>query len=156
VRRSASEALGLLGPGAGAAAPALGKLLTDKNVEVRRAAVTALDQFDAEAKTAIPALKKALEDPDKFVRCQAMHAIGHLGKDLGTEKADVVRLLRNGLKEKVSEVRLAAIETFGTLGAETLGSEVDKVKEDLKIAARDVLAPIREAAMVVLKKLETK
>ena len=43
--------------------------------------------------------------------------VGALGKDLGADRDKVVPILRDGLGDKVSEVRLAAILALGELGA---------------------------------------
>lgn len=156
VRKAAAEALGELGKDAADAAPALGAALTAKgsDLPLRRAAAAALDGLGADAKPALPALTLALKDEDRFVRCQAMHAIGRIGKELAPGNKEVVIGLLRCLDDSVIEVRVAAVETFGALGAEGLGPDTKAVLDRLADAARDSNKAVREAAAEALKKIK--
>jgi HEAT repeat protein len=156
VRKAAAEALGELGKAAADAAPALGAALTAKTSDtpLRRAAAAALDGLGPDAKPALPALTLALKDEDRFVRCQAMHAIGRIGKELAPGNKEVVIGLLRCLDDSVIEVRVAAVETFGALGAEGLGPDTKAVLDRLSDAARDSNKAVREAAAEALKKIK--
>jgi HEAT repeat protein len=155
LRAAAAEAIGRLGKGT-EAVPVLAKTLTasDSPLKLRRAAAAALDQFGTDAAPALAELRQALKDADKFVRCTAMHAIGGLGKELGMQRRDVVTALLACLNDTVLEVRVAAIETFGNLGAEALGDDLQAVVDKLTDAARDSRKDVKEAAQNALKKLK--
>ena len=155
VRTAVIEVLGSFGPDAAPAVPLLGKLLTDESstVELRGAAVTAIEQLGPAAGAAVPALKKAVKDKDKFVRGMALRSFARIGKSLGTEVKEVAALLRQGTDDPLLEVRLAAIETLGNLGAEVLGDEVTAVRERLTLLSQSAEKDVREAAQNALKKL---
>jgi HEAT repeat protein len=156
VRRAVCETLGLLGKDAAGAAPVLGQSLTapGTDVSVRRAAAVALDEFGTDGRLAIASLKKALKDDDKFVRCHAMHALGQYGKDLGPHTRDVITALLQGMDDSVLEVRVAAIETLGILGAEGLGADSQAVLDRLTEATRDSTKAVSEAAAAALKRIQ--
>ena len=88
------------------------------------------------------------------MRCQAMHAVSQLGRDLGGSRKTVIAELRRGMKDKVSEVRLAAILALGELGAEVLGDDLAAIKAELKLASRSGQKAIDEAAAAALKQLD--
>jgi HEAT repeat protein len=153
VRADVAEALGLLKK-TNAAIDLGNELKNRKNdVAVRRAAVVTLDGFGAAAKPAVSPLRDALKDDDKFVRALAMHALGAIGKDLGSERKGVVEDLLAGMSDRVLEVRVAAIETLGALGTEGLGDDVSAVAARLAEAKRDSQKAVRDAATDALKKL---
>jgi HEAT repeat protein len=156
VRKAVCETLGLLGKEAAGAAPVLGQTLTasTSDVTLRRAAAVALDELGAEGRIAIPSLKKALKDEDKFVRCHAMHVLGQYGKELGPHTRDVVTGLLQAMDDTVLEVRVAAIETLGTLGAEGLGPDTQAVMDRLADASRDSSKAVSQAAAAALKKIQ--
>jgi HEAT repeat protein len=156
VRKAAAEALGELGKDAADSAPALGAALTAKTSDtlLRRAAAAALDGLGPDAKPALAALTLALKDDDRFVRCQAMHAIGRIGKELAPGNKEVVIGLLRCLDDSVIEVRVAAVETFGALGAEGLGPDTKAVLDRLSDASRDSNKAVREAALEALKRIK--
>jgi HEAT repeat protein len=156
LRKAVCETLGMLGKEAAGAAPALGAALTalTSEVEVRRAAVVALDAMGSEGRIALPSLKKALKDDDKYVRCHAMHTLGQYGKELGPHARDVITALLQGMDDSVLEVRVAAIETLGILGAEGLGPDTKAVIERLTDAMRDSQKAVSDAANAALKKIQ--
>lgn len=155
LRKAAAEALGNLGKDGALSANTLAAVLLERDAgpELRRAAAHALDQLGLDAKPALSALKKALKDEDKFVRCFAMHALGQLGKESGSENQEIVTGLLQGLNDGVAEVRLAAIEALAVLGPVGLGGDLAAVRERLKETLRDGQKPVRDAANDALKKL---
>src|SRR5262249_9727353 len=152
VRVAAAEAIGALGPDVAAVAPLLGQLLTDADTPtpLRQELAGTLGKFGPGAKAALPALKKAAHDPDKFVRCQVFAAFARISKDRGPEAGPVAKLLLEALDDSTLEVRLAAIETLGRLGPETLGSHADEVRKRLMDFTKDPIPEVREAASVAL------
>jgi HEAT repeat protein len=154
LRLAIIETLGRLGDRN--AVDALTKMLGDKNasLELRRACLTALDNFGAAARPALPQLRKCLHDKDKFIRTQSMHVIGHLGRDLGPEGKEIVKELLKITGEPVFEVRVAAIETLGNLGADALGDELTAVLDRLAELTKDTQRGVREAAEEARKKLK--
>lgn len=177
LRRAAVISLGQIGNPE--ALPALARLLEDamtvtlekvkdnrgehvlrqvKDREMSRVAMTAINRFGFERKSVLPTLVKAtaIEQDDK-VRCQALHAIGQLGKelgaDLGGQRKAVLTAFRNGMADKINDVRLASILSLGELGREIIGPDYEVVRDDLKRAARSPQRAISEAAMTVLKQL---
>jgi HEAT repeat protein len=125
------------------------------SAELRRACVAALDQFGPNAKPALAELLKAArEDKDKFIRTTAMHTIGGIGKDLGTDSRAVVKDLLMICNDPIFEVRLAAIETLGNLGAEALGEDLPTVLNKLNDLTRDSQRAVRETAADAVKKLK--
>ena len=84
-----------------------------------------------------------------------MHTLGQMGRELGDERRDVVTALLRCLDDNILEVRLAALETFGMLGADGLGEDARAVTERLNDTARnDGQKAVREAAAVALKKIK--
>ncbi len=161
VRRAVAESLGKFGKDSAETVPLLGKVLASKDtpVEVRRTAATALDQLVVEGKLTQKdmkdALKEALNDKDKFVRCLAMHALGQVGKDLGTDSKVVAEALLRALDDNILEVRVAALETFGNLSRDALGEEEGKaVQERMTKMTGDPIKEVREAAENALKKFK--
>ncbi len=157
VRTAIIEEMGTFGKDASPAVPALGKLLTDDTapIEIRTAAVTALEKLGPDAKAALPALKKVARDKDKFIRSMALRSFARIGKDLGPDVKEVAALLRQGTDDPLLEVRLAAIETLGNLGADNLGAEATAVRERLMQLSESGEKDVREAAQTALKKLES-
>lgn len=82
VRGGAALALGLLGPAARPAVPALATLTTDdRSVRVRQTAARALGQIGGAARPAAAALRKALADPAAEVRVEAAFALWSVAND---------------------------------------------------------------------------
>ena len=180
LRRTAVTALGLIGNPE--ALPHLAKILEDamtirevrikdekgervlrqvKDLQMSRVAMTAIGRFGFERKSILPTLLKALSiQQDQFVRCQAIHALGQLGKelgpDLGGQRKTVLPALRNGISDKINDVRLASILAFGEMGREVLGDDLKLVRDDLQRATRAPQREISEAASNVLKQLDAK
>ncbi len=129
-----------------------------KDREMSQVAMTAINRFGFERKSVLPTLVKATAiEQDEKVRCQAFHAIGQLGKELGAElggqRKAVLTAFRNGMADKINNVRLASILSLGELGREIIGPDYEVVRDDLKRAARSPQRAISDAATTVLKQL---
>ena len=81
VRFRAAEALGMLGPQAKQAVPALAEALKDEDAGVQVAAALALPEMGPAAKEAVPALTEALKDSDPTVRQYAERALEKIGRE---------------------------------------------------------------------------
>ena len=151
-----AEALGQLGEKATDAVPALAAALTAKDSEVvlRRAAAESLDRMGSEAGAALSALRKAFKDEDQFVRSLSLHAISHLGRDLGDDRKLVINGILAAMDDNVLEVRITAIEALGNLGTAGLGDQSKAAVTRLTAATRDPQKAVSEAAKVALKKLQ--
>lgn len=156
LRRACAEALGQLGEKAADAVPVLAAALTakDSDVGLRRASAESLDRMGAEARAALPALRMALKDEDQFVRSLSLHALSHLGQDLGDDLKSVIDAILAAMDDNVLEVRITAIEALGNLGPEGLGDQSKAAVTRLTAATRDPQKAVSEAAKVALKKLQ--
>lgn len=94
-RAKAATYLGVLGPKAGEAAPALGKALNDGNRAVRQEAVIALGQIGPPARAALPQLKAALRLDDDSVRLQVVQALWNVGAEVQLTVPILVGVLEN-------------------------------------------------------------
>ncbi|HKS36385.1 MAG TPA: HEAT repeat domain-containing protein [Verrucomicrobiae bacterium] len=94
-RAKAAAYLGVLGPKAGEAAPALGKALNDPNSAVRKEAVTALWQIGPPARAALPQLKAALRLDDDYFRLQVVHALWDVGLEAQLTVPILIGVLEN-------------------------------------------------------------
>lgn len=157
LRRSAIEALGAIGHLS--ALEPLAKFF-EKRVAVgdaalAQSAISAINRFGLDRRNVLPLLVKSLAPgQDVGVRCQAMHAVSQLGRDLGQHRKTVIAELRRGMKDKVSDVRLAAILALGELGPQVLGDDLPAIKAELKLASRSGQKAIDEAAAAALKQLD--
>ncbi len=78
LRIGAIRALGMIGPEAKTAVPALTELLKDKEARVRMASAEALVKIGPEAKAAIPVVTELLKDKDSDVRSWAAEVLGEM------------------------------------------------------------------------------
>jgi HEAT repeat protein len=157
IRKACADALSELGKDAADAAPTLGAVLTARDAEVtlRRACADALDQMGADARPALPSLRMALKDDDQHIRSRSLHAISRMGKELGDDRKTALVAILACMDDNVLEVRVAAIEALGNLGAaDSLGDQAKAVVNRLTEATRDPQKVISEAAQVALKKLQ--
>jgi hypothetical protein len=95
-----------------AAVPALGKVLSEPNRELRVAAVTALVEIGTPG--AMQALEKALEDIDRDVRVAAIRALGQKAYKPALSKVTAL-VKANQIREADRTERLAMFELYGTL-----------------------------------------
>jgi HEAT repeat protein len=150
-RRWAAASLGLMGPAAANAAPALLKALKDDSFRVRRTAIDALNRVQPTAEVALAPLAAVLrEDTDPDVCRGAASALGRLGKAAEPE-------LRKLLASRDDNVRYHAALATRELGpraapmARTLALLLLHREDDLRGAASVALEGIGEAALPALK-----
>jgi HEAT repeat protein len=94
-RAKAALHLGLIGPNAGAAAPALAKALNDPNDAVRNQAVAALAQIGPPAAAALPALREELKlDTDDY-RLRVVEALWNIGRESHSILPVLIRVVRD-------------------------------------------------------------
>ncbi len=148
LRSAAAEGLGRREKTAKEELEALGKLLTEKPVELRRAAAAALAKLADQAAPVWPQVQARLIDEDNTVRYQLIRVAGGAARD---HKDAVEVLAQLALKDAHVENRLAAIGELGQLGA--AAGAVAAVLEG--IATQDARAAIREAAAAALKKIRS-
>ncbi len=145
-RGLAAEALGRLGPQAGAAVPDLITATSDYRPEVRWRAVWALGRIGPAAAPAAFALRIALADPD--VRWRAAEALGAIGPGAADTVPDLVSLLH----DPSSSVRWRAAVALGAIGspqaAEALAEAVRDPAENVRLASVAALIQLRAAPPV--------
>ncbi len=169
LRTAIARGLVRLGKDGAGAASTLGAVLEEKappakektanaaHKALRRAAVTTLDALGAKAKAALPSLIKSLDEVerDNHVRCLAMHAVAQLGRDFEDSREAVLKGLRSGLKSADVEVLVSAIEAFGMLGVEGLGSEAGALAKELRaVGDRDGRRAVQDAIKSAVEKLQ--
>jgi CubicO group peptidase (beta-lactamase class C family) len=110
VRERAAEVLGMLGPGAAAAVPALVRSFSDADPYVQGKAAEALGRIGREA---VPALSRALEDRERTVRWCAAIALGRMG----AAARDAAPALTRALQDTDENVRWCAVVALGGIGA---------------------------------------
>lgn len=108
---STAAALGLFGPWAGEAVPALEKGLGSDNSDVRRECVVALGRIGPGAKAAVPALAAVLGDRDHSVRHRVPPALARIG----LESPDVLRALARAPRESLG--REGPLDALAAAGA---------------------------------------
>lgn len=88
VRRTATEALGIMSTDPAAVVPALIQALRDEDTQVRFTAGLSLVRIGPAAAAAVPALAQALGDGNRYVRGHALEALRYIG----TKEANEVLL----------------------------------------------------------------
>jgi len=133
-RRDAASALGIIGPAAAPAIPALVEALKDNGADpsVRQSAAFALGNIGPAAAPAIPALVEALKDKgeDWEVRRDAVSALGKIGP----AAAPAIPALVDALKDKGEDpsVRRSVASVLGNIGpaaAPAIPALVDALKD---------------------------
>lgn len=114
VHATIADALGLLGPNALPAAPALVRLLGDEHEIVRARAATALGGIGTASPLTVPALIKALGDPDHDVRASAAAALGQVGPPAAEAVPALVGLTKS---DRIGFVWLQATKAIGLIHA---------------------------------------
>jgi HEAT repeat protein len=125
-RLAACRALGEIGPGAKAAAPALAQALRDSAWNDRDAAAEALGRIRPDVDASAPALVAALRDTDQRVRGVAARALGRLRSG----DAKIVAALAAALKDEDANVRASA-----AMGLQEIGPPAKAAIPDLEKAA---------------------
>jgi len=123
------------------AVTALVRALKDKDENLRQQAATVLGKIGAEAKAAVPALVEVLKDKDKNVRQQAAIALGKIG--LGAKAA--VPALVEALKDKDKNLRQQAAVALVQIGPPALGALIEILRdkdENVRLQAAVALGQI--------------
>jgi HEAT repeat protein len=118
LRTAAAKALGLIGPRAQSAIPALSRSLRDPAPQVRLETATAMARIGKES---VPDLLEALDDPDTEVRHAAAYALGEIGPDAHTA---VPRLLEM-LGENDGPLRASVAYSLSRIGPSDLPAVMD-------------------------------
>ena len=155
IRIEAAEDLGLIGPAAVAAVPALLKLAErDGDPLIRVEAAKAVAGIDSKNKAAIPILVEALTDKAGKVRKRAAECLG----DLGPSGKSAVAALIKMLKDSDPAVTWAAIDALGQIGpaAEAAVPGLIEALADTSTrgAAVDALGQIGRSARQAIAALE--
>jgi HEAT repeat protein len=140
VRAMAVEALGLIGPRASGAVPALRDVLKEARGELRVTVSTALWRI-ARHRVAVPVLMGALADKDSWVRQRAAEALGEIGPPART----AVPALGKALKDEDDGVRWYAAKALGRIGA-----GAGKAVRPLEAALKDHEYRVRVSAALAL------
>lgn len=156
-RASAAIALGLIGPGAREAVPALVQLL-DEQVgawEYQRAAnCFALGRIGAEAKSALPTLMNIERDPSSAVRAQAARAVRAI-ETSGTANSGA--LLENEVGELIAVIAGGAsrMSPKFVAGLRALGEFAGKAKPMPRKGARRGAPAVHESVALAIGYLDS-
>ncbi len=131
VRAGAIRSLGVLGPDARMAAPALGKIMRGSDHQERADASAALGRI---GKDSLPVLLAALEDHNADVRRAAASALAQLGPDAQGAVPALARLLLDP-DRSVRDVAAYALQTIGAPAAGMLGNAIEQGDERARGAA---------------------
>lgn len=112
VRKNAVLQLGIIGPKAREAGPALLKLLDDEYSDVRIAAIKAIWQIRIIGNDVFMALKQRLDDENPDVRARVVALMAWIEFDT----ADVIPVLTHMLQDDSDTVRLNAVSALGIIG----------------------------------------
>lgn len=181
VHATIADALGLLGPDAVDAVPALIGLLDDEHEIVRTRAVSALGRIGATSPRVVPALARALRDPDHDTRAAAADALGAMGPAARAAVPGLIQIVRG---DRMGFARLRATIALGrirsnadevlpvlasTLGSDwpmlreatydaisRYGTEARPVRETLRAGIRDSSPEVRLAATRALRATEVR
>jgi HEAT repeat protein len=126
-RVEAITKLGLIGPSAAEAVPALAERVKDEQRQVRSAAIQALGRIGPNVPETIPALTAALDDQDGSIRGAAAKILGRFGAAARDAVPALVHVLRyggpiygGGLDS--APVRRAAAQALGQIGPAARGA----------------------------------
>jgi hypothetical protein len=126
VRRRAANALGMIGPEADVAVPALAQSLTrdtDRGVRIEASlALTKMDPESAELSAAVPVLCKALKDHEPMVRMNAAMALVRLGVRARPAVPALIEVLHDGANQTNAEAFLFTIHDLAALALGRSGS----------------------------------
>ena len=174
IHAQAAQALGVLGPDARQAVPALVRSSRDLAEDVSRASAEALGRIGPLARAAVPALTAMLASPASSLRVAAAQALGRIGPGA----RDAQPALVGNLKSAVPLVRATAATALGKLGDPAplavsplielthdaddyvrtsallalgkLGANEPKAIDALTVALRDTSPPVRICAVEAL------
>src|SRR5262249_32513123 len=155
VRVEAADDLGLIGPPAAGAVPALLKLAEqDADPLVRIAAAKAVANIDPKNEKALPILVAALKDKTGKVRKRAAEGIG----DLGPTAKPAFNALVKAAKDSGPAVSWAAVDALGQIGPDAepaVPTLIEALKKaNTRGAAADALGQIGPKAQAAVSALE--
>jgi HEAT repeat protein len=147
VRAGAVRALRALGPHAAPAVPELIKALASDDLTLREGAVEALQAIGPASKDAVTELTKLLgaKVANPAHHLPALRALAAIGPDAKSAAPALLQLL----DDKDTELRLAVLDTLGSVGAAT----PEVVARLQLIAQRDSFSTIRAAAIRALGRI---
>lgn len=149
VRWSAARVLGKIAPvEAEHSVPALAKLLSDRDLDVKLAAVTALERYQPAARGVMTELIGATVNGDAELRMAAMRCIASLG---GAEASLAIPAFRTALGAGDPRVRAAAAESLGRLGSAAREAEPE-LRKALDDSNNQVQKAASDAIIKVMKK----
>ena len=134
-REGAIRALGIIGPAAREAVPALGRVLRGSDHQASADASSALALI---GKAALPALLEALEDRNANVRRPAAYALAQLGPDGGGAVPALAHLLLDS-DYSVRDAAAYALQAIGAPSTKILGEAMEKGDERARGAAVQAL-----------------
>jgi HEAT repeat protein len=140
-------ALGASGPKAKAAVPALAKLLSHQEPEIRMQAAIALGEIGPDSKTAATQLIKALSDEQNSVRYAAAFAIGQIGA------AEATPELKKQLASQDSFLRMISAWALAKINPNDKAA-VDEAVKLLVASLKDENPRVRAAAARGLHELK--
>jgi len=112
-RTSIIQAIGMFGPDAKDAVPALIEILRqDPKLGVRNSAAQSLGLIGPDARNAIPELIAGLKEKDSYMRLACAQALGRIGPDASDAVPDLIECLR----DKSSLVQVHAAVSLGRIG----------------------------------------
>jgi len=141
----AVDALGGIGPAAGAAVGALTGALTQASGSIRWRAAQALGRIGESASPAAPALVRALDDGEDNVRLASVRALARVNADSALVRAPLLRTLA----DPDSRVRAAAARALSRLGPDAATERAldERARSDpdetVRAEARHALKPGR-------------
>lgn len=153
VRRNVSTALGVLGPVASVAAPALDQLvLKDPDLRVRRAANAALSRLGI-SHISIAAVNKGLRNAEPTAQLSAIEAASRMGTAGGSVVTSLTQLLSSSNRSTQMKTALA-LGKMGSAAAPATSAlsrivehpSKDAASADLRLAAVQALGAIGEPA----------
>ena len=149
VRYAAAKALGLLGPEAVAAAPALGRAMRSKESSVRFAAALALGRT---GEAGLPELVRALADKDLNIRYVAVHGLGEACSETNVATLALLKTVGEG-EPPLSVWAGASLKKLGTNVVPLLLRDMEQGDSETRQRAVKVVAALRPPRQMVLPAL---
>ena len=148
-RAMAARALGLIGPDARAAIPALGRSLRDRERSVCWETSAALGRLGKES---VPTLIAALRDPATDVRHAAAVALGMIGPEADA----AIPALIETLQDKDNAIRYSSAYALGQIGRAALPPLLDQFTRRTgagRLAVAEALIQVKPAARELIPPL---
>jgi len=148
VRWAAARTLGRIGPmEEEAVVPALARLLTDADLDVRLAAAAALERLASAAKAAAPDLRRTVGSTDAELRFAAIRALAAIG---GPDAQAAVPELTAAVADADVRVRQVAAQVLGKFGPAAKDA-VPALRQALQDESADVQRAAGEALLNILR-----